>query len=138
MGTPFTSSLREKKLRCSSQAVGGLTATRERASPSPPLGRAMEYGQAAQGVPSMEPGWLLGCHPAGRERRCGGKDTWACLDVLIGMIKETTTALCLTGEGVNLRPCWPALPDYRGSPQAHFAVLENRPSCLTYNSQSFL
>lgn len=76
MGTPITSSLREKKLRCFSQAVGGPTATRERASPEFPLGRAMGHGQDAQGVPRMEPGWLLGCHPAGRERRCGWKEMW--------------------------------------------------------------
>lgn len=62
----------------------------------------MGHGHAAQGVPRMEPGWLLGCHPARREREGVEGRRHGAVDVLVGVLKETTTALCLTGEGVNL------------------------------------
>lgn len=101
MGTPITSSLREKRLRCSSQAVGGLTATRERASPSPPWEGPWGMGMLPKACPGWSHDGFWDATQQGEEESAEGRRHGA-VDVLVGMHKETATALCPTGEGVNL------------------------------------
>lgn len=83
-----------EKPRCSTQQQPG------RKSIPSPQGRAMGRGHVAQGVPRMEPGWLLGCHPAGGKRVLMEGPVGLFLLCRRGRVLEITTA---ASEGCQLK-----------------------------------
>lgn len=114
--------------------MGGLRATRQKGSLVEaflPRGRSTGHGCAAQGVPRMEPGWLLGMPPCGEGKRVLGEGPVGLPYVLEGSEPWRSQPLVLSARSEwPLEAGWPAHPDHLSSPAARFQPCRTNPHSL--------